>query len=918
MTNRLILSLTLLIGISSCINDRSAEPNDQITTEVASPLYTQNANAIPGRLAIYVDEELASQLEGLATTRAAATDILTSESLRDAGITSIRRMFRHAGKFEERTRKAGLHRWYNLSFDESAPSTRVANGLLEHPGVLKVQDKIRYKSLDDEPTIVTRPESRANDEEDVFNDPYLYLQWHYKNDAEAEGFVKGMDINVAPLWKSGVTGRPEVVVAIVDGGIDYDHPDLAANMHINEAELNGESGVDDDNNGFVDDIYGFNFIENTAEIIEHTHGTHVAGTVAAVNNNDIGVSGVAGGNGDPASGVRLISCQMLQSNPTTGEDLTGDDTSAAEAIKYGADAGAIISQNSWGYQSADIMDYDTDAIDYFCQYAGIDENGNQVGPMKGGIVLFAAGNDSAIYSNPGQHSSAVSVTAISPNGAMAPYSNYGDWADISAPGGDKDHWIDYVGGVLSTLPVGMYAADYGSLTGTSMACPHVSGVVALYLSKCVEEGTTEGLTREMVIDRLLNTTRTLVESEPDYYTQMGHGLVDASRFVGIATSTTPDTVTDLSVSATTHTTSTLKWSTPNNAKGYTIFYSQNSLDQVDYDALPADVVSIDINKSVGADGYMYSTITNLLPATKYYASIRSWDYADNTSSTSEAIDFTTNENRAPQFFKEDVLVEGSDPVEVEANGQIKLSYTIVDADGDDFEYEFTSGSTAESEPIYNKTTHQFTIYVVGSKADEGNYSATLKVTDEYGAASSLEINYTIETNKAPTLLLQLEDIALKEIGTTKEISLEGVFEDEDGPMSYSVSSSDSDVIAASITESNTILIESAAFGKSTITLSATDTLGATSSCDFTVLCTSADATYSIVLYPNPVTTNLNIETEAISIDKMIFYNNRGVEAKVIKEVGTLRTLDLSSLRAGVYSVDIIIEGKSNIKSITKL
>ena len=124
--------------------------------------------------------------------------------------------------------------------------------------------------------------------------------------------MAGADINLFDAWNV-TTGNPEVVVAIIDGGVDYSHEDLARNMFVNQAELNGIDGVDDDGNGYVDDIYGFNFCTNTGAVYPHSHGTHVAGTVAAVNNNGIGVAGVAGGDGSANSGVRMISCQAFDS-----------------------------------------------------------------------------------------------------------------------------------------------------------------------------------------------------------------------------------------------------------------------------------------------------------------------------------------------------------------------------------------------------------------------------------------------------------------------------------------------------------------------------------------------------------------------------------------------------------------------------
>ncbi len=918
---RNIFSIFLFPTVLLLTGCYTAEPQSQtLDSQSESELYTQHENAIPGRLAIYVDEDLATQLENLTPTRAASSEVWSSQSLTEAGIVSIKRMFPNTGRFEARKRESGLHRWFNVVFDESVASTRVANGFFEHSGVQKVQDKIRHKQIDEKPTIIRDAATRANDEEDPFNDPYLYLQWHYKNDADVEGFVKGMDINVAPLWESGVTGHPDVIVAIVDGGIDYDHPDLAANMFINYAELNGVEGYDDDGNGYDDDIYGYNFVLGTGAISEHDHGTHVAGTVAAVNNNSVGVSGVAGGNGEPNSGIRLLSCQMLHTDTSTGVDSSGEDECAAEAIVYGADMGAVISQNSWGYSSAYLMDYDTEAIDYFTAYAGIDEAGNQTGPMIGGIVLFAAGNDSVTYSNPGQHSTAVSVTAISPDGQMAPYSNYGDWADISAPGGEQVRWEAYVGGVFSTIPVGKYEADYGSYTGTSMACPHVSGVIALYLSKCIEDGTSVGLTRDMVVERLLSTTRTLIESEPDYYSVMGSGLVDASRFVGIETTTTPDAVSDLRVGTTGHDNVTMAWSIPNNAKGYTLYVSEESFSGVDFDNVEDndDITVIDVNKFANDQGYMESTITNLIPEQSYNVTIRSWDYGGNVSDVCQAVSVTTVANCAPYIYKDELLMGEADQVDVYTDTPVKLTYSFVDPEGDDFSYSFTKGSDAESEPIYNSTTNIFTLYIVGSKVAQGDYTATITVTDEYEGATELKINYTVMENIAPEVVTPISDISLSNVGATHQINLDEIFYDEQSPISYSVTSSDDSIIAAELSESSSLLLEALNYGTSTITIVATDTLGLSTTVEFAVMCSSSTATYSIVLYPNPVSTTLNINTDAPSIDKVILYDSRGVEQQRVEGVAGVRTIDVSSLATGVYSVDVVISGKSNIKTITKI
>lgn len=207
----------------------------------------------------------------------------------------------------------------------------------------------------------------------------------------------------------------------------------------------GEEGVDDDGNGIVDDIHGANFITHTGHIRAEEHGTHVAGIVAATNNNGIGVNGVAGGNGTE-KGVRLMICQMMDVYNSIGD--------AAGAIKYAADNGAVICQNSWGYRDSGKMPQVTkEAIDYFIRYAGMDENDEQTGPMAGGLVVFAAGNENTTVSYPAMYEKVVSVASIAPDYKKAYYSNYGEWVSISAPGGDYNYAS---GQIYSTLPGNQY------------------------------------------------------------------------------------------------------------------------------------------------------------------------------------------------------------------------------------------------------------------------------------------------------------------------------------------------------------------------------------------------------------------------------------------------------------------------------
>lgn len=419
----------------------------------------------------------------------------------------IERVFPVDVRSEERARKEGLHLWYVVRFGLEHPVEKVAADLSRLGEVSRVEfNRTLKRSSDDKPVPLTMErlnELTANARKGYFNDPLLADQWHLVNDGNLRPtkFIKGADVNVEKAWEM-TTGDPSIIVAVLDEGVDVMHPDLKASMWVNEGEV-WKSFEDNDGNGYIGDVHGYNFVRkhgviSVDSVYDTGHGTHVAGVIAAVNGNGTGISSIAGGSGS-VPGVKIMSCQIFSGQ------YAGTVLEEVRAIKYAADNGAVILQCSWGYISGAANPYEwtpqysTDeewetynvlekkALDYFIHNAGSPD-----GVIEGGLAIFAGGNEAApAASYPAAYPDFVAVAATAGDFTPAVYSNYGPGTTISAPGGDQDYYWDYVdethkigevGCVLSTLPYHISESGYGYMEGTSMACPHVSGVAALGLS----------------------------------------------------------------------------------------------------------------------------------------------------------------------------------------------------------------------------------------------------------------------------------------------------------------------------------------------------------------------------------------------------------------------------------------------------
>ncbi|MBQ7941226.1 MAG: S8 family serine peptidase [Muribaculaceae bacterium] len=534
---------------------------------------------------------------------------------------SIRRMIPYSPKDEARLAEFGLNRWYDITFDESVTTEQAISVFKRTAGVQYAHGIIPMELKEDAKFRKVKAAPKAASSTMPFNDPYLPSQWHYNNDGSISQSKAGADINLFKAWET-TTGSKDVIVAVIDGGIDLTHEDLAANIAVNTAELNGTTGVDDDNNGYVDDIYGWNFCTNTGEIYPHDHGTHVAGTVAAVNNNGKGVAGVAGGNGNTDSGVKMISVQVFDSRSGT------QDADFAAAIVYAARRGASIAQCSWGWASADYVEQSVlDAIDYFTKYAGGDN-------MTGGLCIFAAGNSGSTGNwYPGCYEPVVCVAAMNDDLTPSSYSNYGEWVDVVAPGGIMD--FGDIHGILSTLPNN----QYGYSEGTSMATPHVSGIAALFLSKY---GKPE-FVNETLRQQLVTSVNDFYTANPQVEGLFGSGYIDAAKVLVMGDGSAPEAVAAINAYPGQDNVS-LEWVVPassdNNVFNHILYYSTTEFD-ASSDLSAIDRVSIDTKFLSSGETATYE-LTGLQPLTTYYMALKAVNRWGEASALSPVISATTN------------------------------------------------------------------------------------------------------------------------------------------------------------------------------------------------------------------------------------------------------------------------------------
>jgi Subtilisin-like serine proteases len=866
-----IIAFAALICLAACVR------ND--VDDKASSL--MDVNAVRGALRLKVSRELGDKIEPEVLAGSIPGELAEAVP----GIISVRRSVPPSGRFEKRIKDSGLDLWYEVVFDSGYSVTKASADISGVSGV-DVVERIHP--------------ARPMTVQSLFDDPFSYRQWHLYNPGELMDSRAGAEINLLDCWKHFSTGSSNVIVAVVDGGIDYGHEDLADNMWVNQLEKNGVAGKDDDGNGYVDDIYGYDFKAHTGTITPTDHATHIAGIISAVNGNGRGVCGIAGGNGS-GNGVRLMSCQIFNS-------VSDNQVNFLAVATYAADNGAVILQNSWGY---DLGDYtyqsDKDAIDYFNKYAGIDADGKQTGPMAGGLVLFAAGNDNVAYGSPASYVGCMAVSAIAPDYTKAYYSNFGDWVDISAPGGSK---LYTNGQIFSTVTKN----GYGFLQGTSMACPCVSGVAALVVSYLGGAG----FTRKDLWDRLVKSATPLDIYNRSYNGELGVGLVNATAAAAPSSYYAPDQVSGLSGSVSSNDV-ILKLKVPSDrddgcAAGFDVYYSKSDLSSLDLDHIPYNVSRVSFQTGdLKAGDSLEVHVGHLDFQTVYYFAIDAYDFSGNRSPLSTSFSFRTLDNHNPVI----VPLDGNS-LNIKAYQTGILRFAMRDPDSHPLKYTLRPDTLECTSSVSRDTV---SVRITGLYGIDGSHFAFLKVEDEYGMADSLHIHYYIEPDSAPVKVRDVDNVAFNGLKGSLSLAFADYISDSDGEtLSYSFETDNPQSVQLSGL-CGSLTATPLQYGHATVTLTGTDCLGKSASASFAVLVRNPDNLFDV--YPNPVLDNLYVRSGKPLTDVAIIIT--GDSGAVLKEFQSVSvspfepySIDVSGFSGGTYRITVSHGSDSATSTFVKL
>lgn len=967
MKHKIAMAACSLLFLAACIDESTVYVTPESNTESNGPVMVNaSSDALPNVVLVKFREEVTEQVENtLQSARSQSAPPRSGISrfdgfLNEVGAVTLKRLF-PANKFEERTRRSGLHRWYKVEFDSSISPKEVENRLKDISELSVVQFALPLTVNDDYKTMVLRGNEVLSRTENtgtpITNDTYFPLQWSFLNDGTLmEGAKPGADINVAGAWER-CTGDPNVIVAVLDEGVQAKHPDLAANMWINEAELNGEPGVDDDGNGYIDDIYGANFTSDSPDITPGQHGTHVAGTIAAVRNNNLGVAGIAGG-GDKGAGVRIMTCSISDANGS-------NPFAAAEAAKYAADNGAVICQNSWGYDGyvdwlndpSENFTAEREAFQYFIDYAGKDEEGNVTGPMNGGIVIFAAGNYGHIYGTnpfwPAAYPDFLSVANVGSDYNPSYSTGHGKWVDVSAPGGDMVFMPNDqgLGGIISTC-IGNSPDEYvfAFMAGTSMACPHVSGVAALTVSYAYQKGriltSTElkNLLQEATtpIDEYFsgikedngNVTGNVFRLDMESFKgRMGTGLIDASHaldnveiLLGVpATHVAPAPIENLEFVESTPYTLTVKWKVTADCENnpLSLYKAYIGLIPIEYndrnDISSASYYGPELINTSGlkVGDEVTWTASDILPGREYYVAIVG---VDRWRQVSELVNFGTYPTEPEPNISPVITPDESLPAELVIQYWQKKTLTFTVTDEDDKEWEAALDAPTGTWSL-KRQGKVLTLTYDKTKGYVGSAVLTLRVTDIRGAQTELKIPFKVVANVAPVLGSPIKDVHIQRVGETVTVNLNDYFTDANEETLQYLCTTQGTAAAATVKE-GILTLTGKQNGRTTVRVQARDICGEQVETTFTVVVGQNDSSSGLTLYPNPVSDVLNIRVNADMKEaaQVRFYGSTGslmFETKADFSGNQTVRMNVASLNPGSYIVEVRSQGVSYKGNIIK-
>ena len=785
---------------------------------------------------------------------------------------NMRRVFPHGGKYEAKQRKYGLHLWYEIIIPDDADPQKVAAsyGIDEHVQIAEPRYKIRRMDM---------PESNAFN---IPNDPEFPRQWNFKNTGQTGG-TPGADVSLLEGLEMAKTigiKNHSIVIAVIDDGVFHVHEDLQANMWVNHAEFNGIEDVDDDNNGYIDDIYGYNFVDNVGRINPEPHATHVAGIIAASTNNNLGIAGIVGDSDD--FNIKIMSIQILQGNRYV--------RNVGPAFVYAANNGAVIAQNSWGYENAGYyQESDVAAINYFINEAGRDENGNprQGTPMVGGLVIFAAGNDGTDEKwYPAYFDDVLAVAATNHYGKLAWYSNFGSWINISAPGGDtRESGTNRTGGIYSTSFRRANQSFYEYMQGTSMACPHVSGIAALILSVYGSED----YTPDMLRSRLFCTAKPLNQFDPVYASRMGAGLVNAFAAIANMTGSTATKITNMTAETVNAVSAKLTWTFPDDALEYGFYHVAVSENEI--------ITENNFNRYRQLNVYVPFAnnanereiiVTGLMPDTEYNIAIRNFDNC-NISEISNTANFTTRDNTAPALVSpfSDDLITIRDVAEETA---FFVGNIFHDFDGDKMRYTIR----VENNEFASARISADTLYINTIKA--GETTLTLTADDMNLGFTDYVFSLIVTQNNPPIFEGLISELTLIPFSKPIEIDLSNFASDpENDTISFRVQATDREILIATVDE-NILTIDPRGHGYMALRVTVSDTYDATTT---EVINITVEQKYApeisnqLLLYPNP--------TSDILWYSFVLEQPATVSILIIDTTGrrTFQTLD-KNLQQGTY------------------